>query len=454
MRKYPKFLAVILAVMFIGVLLLAVFGIHTHYGDVNTTVFLSAEESNTGVGLSSEIIMTFLCPEGTELDDELCDKICGILEKRLRAYGINDSVIAYDKSRAVFSVKLSYNSRTSYDPNIIYGYLGSVGTIEIRAGNEKDDNGLPSGKTADTVIVDNTDLSSVSYSVEGSGSSVKYICDLKYKGNSKKLIQEYTENVVGSEDYNDKVYSIWLDNEMITSRSFSSVIKNGVISAGTSVSTSSSLSYDYTALKMLASAEKLPFELTSSGVFNLSDPDHHEIFTYSLLIVLIAVAVFGLVMIVRYRLAGFAVLLGLIGYLGVSGVVTSGGFDPNLGIYVSKNVFAAFLATTLSLLVLCVVILERIRRRLKEVSAYRAVSEAYGRSERRGAVALCVLLGLTCLAYLASLVIPGAIDLKQVMVAFAAYIVIGYVTTVLGGACVSKSFASTKSLTSEKMYGG
>lgn len=453
MKKYPRFLAVILIVLFIGSLILTSFGIHTRYGDVNTSVFLSSDETNTGVGLSSEIMMTYYCPENTELTDELCNEICGILEKRLQSYGIYDAVVACDRSKAVFSVKLSYNSRTTYDPNIVYGYLGNVGTIEIRAGNEKDENGLPSGKTAETVIVDNTDLRSVSYSEEGSGSSIKYTCDLKYKGNSKKLIQEYTE-LIADADASDRVYSIWLDNSMITSRTFSSVIKNGVIPAGTSIYSSSSLSTEYTALVMLASSDKLPFALTSSGVFNLSDPDNHSVFSSTLVITLVSIAVIGLLLTLKYKLAGFAVLLGLTGFLGASGIVTSGGFDPNLGIYVSRNVLVSFITAALLITVLCVVILERIRTGVKEVSSYKAVTEAFKKTEKKGAVALCILVVLTVLVYLFTLLLPTLHDLQEVMFALTMYMIIGYITVILGGACISKSLASTKPFNSERLYGG
>ena len=454
MKRYPRFLAVIISLLFVFGLILTVFGIHTKYGDVNTTVFLSANESNTGTGLSSELMLTFLAPEGSELDDDTCKDICSILKKRLQSFGITDAIISYDLSKAAFSVKLSYNSRTTYDVSTIYEYLGAIGAIEIRAGNEKDDDGMPAGETAKTIIASNDDLRSVSFSVDDSSSSTKYICDIKYGGETKNQIRNYTEQVMASEDNEDNVYSIWIDNNMITSRSFSSEVKNGVVPAGTGVYTDSSLLPEYTALQMFASSKKLPVELSSSVVYDFSDPGNHPVFTTCLVAVCIALGVFGLVTVFRYKLAGFSNFIGWIGFMAVSGIVVSGGFDPNLGIYVSKRVLSCFLTVVLIFVIYSILILERIKKGTEHASSYRAVTDSYSLAEKDTVITVVLLVGIAIVIYLLSRLSAVFLDLKEMIVSFAVFALIGYLTIVLGGACITKSLASTQSLSNEKYYGG
>ncbi len=454
MKKYPKFLAVIITLLFIGGMILTVFGIHQHYGDVDTTVFLSAKESNTGTGLSSEIMFTYNAPKGNEIDEDLGKEICSILKKRLQSLDINDAIVAYDELNSVFSVKLSYNARSSYDPNLVYGYLGEIGNIEVRAGNEKDENGLPSGETAKTVIADNDDLKKVTFSVEGSGSTTRLVCDLKYNGETRDTIKNYTQQVTDSEDKEDNIYSIWLDNEMVTSRMFSSVIKNGVIPAGTNVYTDDSQTSTYNALVMLASSEKLPFELTSDNIYNFSDPDNHTVFVNCLKVLVIAIAVLVLIFIFRYRLAGVANLIGWIGFFAISGIVVSGGFDSSLGIYVSKRVLACFLSVVTVFAVYSFVILERSRRLLRDSSSFKAVTSSYLKAEKDVGIVSGLLVVFAVIVYLLSRISAFFYEVKEVIVAFAVFTVIGYVALVLGGACVSKSLSSTQKLNNEKYYGG
>ena len=66
MNKYPRFLAVIAAVVFICTLVLGITGIYTQYGDVRTAISYSVKDSSVGTGLGTGILITYLCPNGTE----------------------------------------------------------------------------------------------------------------------------------------------------------------------------------------------------------------------------------------------------------------------------------------------------------------------------------------------------------------------------------------------------
>ncbi|MBR5979349.1 MAG: hypothetical protein IK029_01000, partial [Oscillospiraceae bacterium] len=185
MNRYPRFLAVIAAVVFICTLVLGITGIYTEYGDVRTAIAYSVKDSSVGTGLGSGILITFLCPEGTEPSSEEISSVCSIMEKRLQTYGIKDANVYYDTNMSVFAVEAAYTGRSGYDPNILYKYLGRIGRITVRAGNERDDDGKPSGTTAETVLGEGKDIKKVSFSVDESSSTTRYICDIKFGGESK-----------------------------------------------------------------------------------------------------------------------------------------------------------------------------------------------------------------------------------------------------------------------------
>ena len=134
MNKYPRFLAVITAVIFIFALVIGITGIYSEYGDVRTAVSYSVKDSSVGTGLGNGILVTYLYPEGTELSDKDISQICGVLQKRLNAYGIQDANVYYDTNMSVFAVEAAYTSSTSYDPNILYSYRKDYSPSREREG--------------------------------------------------------------------------------------------------------------------------------------------------------------------------------------------------------------------------------------------------------------------------------------------------------------------------------
>ena len=82
MNKYPRFRALAVTVFFALLMVFGIFGIHTEYGDIKTSIAYGVEESSTGTGLGGELMVTYLCPGGSEISDSDIRAICSILEMR------------------------------------------------------------------------------------------------------------------------------------------------------------------------------------------------------------------------------------------------------------------------------------------------------------------------------------------------------------------------------------
>ncbi|MBP0970140.1 MAG: hypothetical protein J5744_08350 [Oscillospiraceae bacterium] len=454
MNKYPKAPALIIAVFFICLCLFGIFGIHTEYGDIRTAISYAVKESSTGTGLGKEILVTFLCPEGTELSDDVIDEICDVIGKRIIEYGINDARVYYDSNMNVFAVELAYTGRSSYDPNIIYDYVGKVGNVEIRAGNEKDDDGHPAGVTAETVIVGRDDIKDVNFSIDDSSSTTRYICDITFSGDSKKAIQEYTEKIINAETSIEKYYSIWLDDTMLTSRAFTSVIKDSVVPAGTILTSSSDVIDDYIGLRLAIASGKLPFELTPAYVYNFSEPDHSTVFIGALIMLLTTAIAFVAIAVIRYGLSGIASAVGMIGFVGAVSVMLSGGLSSALGLYVTKYVLYALAAAVVSLSLMMLSVLGRLSQAMRKSTVFRAAKDIFAAAEKRGALALVTLAAATVLLRIIYALVPGMYAPYSVIVSFTMFFAAGYVFLLLGSACIIKAMTSSRKLAKEIFYGG
>ena len=82
------------------------------------------------------------------------------------------------------------------------------------------------------------------------------------------------------------------------------------------------------------------------------------------------------------------------------------------------------------------------------------MTSSYSKAEKDVGIVSGLLVVFAVIVYLLSRISAFFYEVKEVIVAFAVFTVIGYVALVLGGACVSKSLSSTQKLNNEKSYGG
>ena len=82
------------------------------------------------------------------------------------------------------------------------------------------------------------------------------------------------------------------------------------------------------------------------------------------------------------------------------------------------------------------------------------MTSSYSKAEKDVGIVSGLLVAFAVIIYFLSKISVFFYEVKEVIASSAVFTVIGYVSLVLCGACVSKSLASTQKLNDEKYYGG
>ena len=452
MKNYPKFLMPVIAVLCILCLYFGIVGIQLHYGDVTTTVAPGIASASGGLGFETgaEIVLTYDGED--ELTDEDCKEVVSVLESRLFKYGISDYSVSYDLSAKAFLVELSYSSMSSYDMETVVENLGTIGKIEIRAGNETDDDGNPTG-LSETVIATNEGLIDVETSqTTGALNTILNNMTLTFTGDAKKAIREYSESV---QDAENKLYSVWIDGEKVSYHSFSSVVKDGKIAAGDLTYAFGSSGTDYSPYLLSLAAGPLPFELTSSGIYNYSNAGDNECYVALMYTVVILVLAFAVDQIWRAKLIGAAELLAGIGYLGLMTIFTTGYFYSSFGFQVTAYAASGVLVGLISVIILGYCIMEEIKASLAVSTPFKAIDAGFKPHMRKWPV---FVIAPYAVSFIARLIFKNSEQLHglyELFHAFAVSEILGYLTIICLGCLFAKSFAAFKKLGSiEFLFGG
>ena len=141
--------------MFIAVFAFLTFhGISTTYGDIETKIIKSTDDIRWGIDISGGVDVTFAPPEGVEATAEQMDAAQAALEMRLVNLGITDYELYVDYSNYDIIVRFPWQAgEEDFDPEAAVQELGEMAELTFREGYETDEYGLPTGVTAENIIV-------------------------------------------------------------------------------------------------------------------------------------------------------------------------------------------------------------------------------------------------------------------------------------------------------------
>ena len=243
-----------------------------------------------------------------------------VIETRLDSKNILEREVTVDKQKGYIIVRFPWKSdETNFNPEAAIAELGETAQLTFRPGQSYTTTDVnaegktmfvtPSGQTAETILMDGSNVASAEPLVDGA----QYIVNLKLKDASvfEKITSEYTGQVV----------SIWLDDQMISAPTVQNTISNGEASI-----TGLSTAEEAQDLATKINAGALPFKLETTS-FGSVDPTLGEsalvAMAYAAVAALIFMTIFLLVM---YRLPGFIAVIALLGQLALSVAAVSGFF--------------------------------------------------------------------------------------------------------------------------------
>ncbi len=314
-------------VFFIVVVLIAVFatlnftGISTTYGDIETTIIKSVDDIRWGIDISGGVDVTFSPAEGVEATEEQMGAAQAALDMRLVNLGITDYELYVDYANSNIIVRFPWQAgEEDFDPEAAVQELGEMSELTFREGYEVDEYGLPTGVTAENIILSGDDVVSArAFSYEENGQYM-YGVALEFSDEGSAAFAEATETLAGTGD----VISIWMDNTCISTPTVETAITDGQASI--------TGNFTYESAKELAdriSAGALPFALEASNFRTISASMGLGARNAMILAGIIAFALVAIYMIIFYRLPGAVAAIALFGQV-VGTIACITGFFGNI----------------------------------------------------------------------------------------------------------------------------
>ena len=320
LKRVAKPVFFIIAILILVLSYFATFGLHTQYGDIDTTVIKGIGDIRWGIDIRGGVEATFKPADGYDATDEEIESAKAVIETRLVSSNITDYELYADASSDRIIVRFPWKEdETEFDAKAAIEEISATAELTFRPGQSYTTTDVnsegeviyvtPSGETAETILMDGSNIASA----EPLSMGTEYVVGLELKDAS--VFEQITTNYIG------QTVSIWLDDEMISAPTVETTISNG--EASITGLTSAEEAQDL-ATKINAGA--LPFKLETTS-FGSVDPTLGEsalvAMAYAAIVALIFMTIF---LIVMYRLPGFIAVIALFGQLALSVVAVSGFF--------------------------------------------------------------------------------------------------------------------------------
>ncbi len=318
MKRVGKPVFFIVSILIVLLTVVSFTGISTTYGDKTTTYIKGGNDIRWGIDIRGGVDVTFTPPEGVDATKEQMDAARAVIEQRLVNLHITDNEIYVDYNKDRVIVRFPWKEgESNFDPEAAIKELGETALLTFREGYEVDDEGLPTGVTAENVILQGSDISSASagYIQNQTTGEPQYIVNLELNDSGKQKFSEATTRLSES----NGVISIWMDDTMISAPTVNEPITDG----------RAQISGDFDAESAQDLADKinsgaLPFKLETQD-FNTIDPTlgmgARDVMIWAGIIAFICVAIFVTVI---YRLPGAVAVIALLGQVAGSVAAVSG----------------------------------------------------------------------------------------------------------------------------------
>ena len=320
MKRVAKPVFFIIAILILVLSYFATFGLHTQYGDIDTTVIKGMGDIRWGIDIRGGVEATFKPADGYNATDEEMEAAKAVIETRLVSGNVTDYELYADASSDRIIVRFPWKEdETEFDAKKAIEEISATAQLTFRPGQsytttDVNANGetiyvTPSGETAEKVLMDGSNIASAEPLTDGT----QFVVGLNLK--DAKVFEQITTEYMG------QTVSIWLDDELISAPTVEATISNGEASI-----TGLSTAEEAQDLATKINAGALPFKLETTS-FGSVDPTLGEsalvAMAYAAVAALIFMTIFLLVM---YRLPGFIAVLTLLGQLALSVAAVSGFF--------------------------------------------------------------------------------------------------------------------------------
>lgn len=326
MKRVPKPVFFIVALLILAFSFTAIFGVSYYTGDNKNTVVKGIGDIRWGIDIKGGVEATFKPANDYDATDEQLESAKSIIELRMISQGITDYELYADKNSDRIIVRFPWKSdEKDYNAVEAIDEISSTAQLTFRPGNSYADTELgsdgsyvyktPTGDT-ETILMDGSMVESAEARVyQGDDGKSQYIVSLEFTEEGKQKFGEITQEYVG------QTISIWMDDIMISAPSVNTAITDGKAQIEGEFSAT-----EATDLANKISAGALPFQLETVSNGSISATLGENSLTAMAYAGVIALIVIVLIMIIFYRLPGFIAAIALIGQMGLSIAAVSGYF--------------------------------------------------------------------------------------------------------------------------------
>ncbi len=310
----------VVAVLIIIISLTSFIGVSSTYGDITTTYIKGASDIRFGIDIRGGLEVTFMPSEDITATPQQMAAAESVIQQRLLSLNITDSEVFRDDNNNRIILRFPWKEdEQEFNPESAIEEIGATAELTFREGSEVDASGLPTGVTAENIILQGSDIKSATAELNIEDTISPYHISLELEESGVEKFAQATERLAETQG----TISIWMDDVMISNPTVNSAIPNG--NAMISMSGNDEATRDQTVtLANQINSGALPFSLSAESYRTISPSLGANSLQAMIIAGIVAFILVAIYMILNYRLHGCVAVIALLGQVSMTIALVSG----------------------------------------------------------------------------------------------------------------------------------
>ncbi|MDL2294586.1 protein translocase subunit SecF [Ruminococcaceae bacterium OttesenSCG-928-D13] len=320
MKRKGKIWFFVVAVLIVFIAVTTITGVSSRYGDIVTEIVKPASEIRFGIDIQGGVDVTFVPDTEEAATEDQMSAAEAVIKQRLIGLNVSDYELYKDVSNGRIILRFPWQAgETEFNPEVAIQELSTAALLTFREGYEVDDAGVPTGVTAENIILEGNDVENAQalYGPVTSSTSSEHYISLTLSSEGQAKFAEATASIAGT----GGTISIWMDDTLISNPTV-----NEAINSTQAVITGSFTAEDAKSMADKINAGALPFALRAESYSTISPTLGAQSLRAMVIAGIIALILIVAFMIFNYRLPGLVSSISLVGQTATTIAFVSGYF--------------------------------------------------------------------------------------------------------------------------------
>ncbi len=310
----------VVALLIIIIALTAFIGISTTYGDITTTYIKGAGDIRFGIDIRGGLEVTFMPSDDIDATPEQMAAAQSVIEQRLISLNITDSEVFRDDESNRIVLRFPWKEdEQQFNPESAIEEIGATAVLTFREGSETDESGMPTGVTAENIILEGADIKSAMAAYDSHDSANPFYISLELEDTGIEKFAQATTQLAEE----NGVISIWMDDVMISAPTVNNPIPDGNAMIAMTGNDDATREQTVTLANQINSGA-LPFSLSAETYRTISPSLGANSLDAMLIAGIIAFVLVAAYMIFSYKLHGAVAVIALLGQVAMTIAFVSG----------------------------------------------------------------------------------------------------------------------------------